>query len=305
MVERMIIKMLNNSKVISKYTRKSLFLLGFIVLMAVPVKDAYAAEPLVVDSRIRTLVYNENEVYRMTTDYGYQSNIVFSKDERVRTLSIGDSVPFKVTPAGNRIFVKTLQRGHLTNMTIVTNKRVYQFELSSIVRNPRDIIYVMRFFYPQEDLEAIDDEEIEDISEIVVDEFNDGSPVDADLNIGSENRIENLDLEETGNEGSVEDKAENAEDIEENYSYSISGPDGDFDFSPTEIYDNGSSVYLKFAPEVANIVNLFEVNESGTEVPLSFRFESGYVVVDKVLEKIAVRLDSDVVCVYNDSVVES
>jgi len=298
--------MLNNYKILRNCTRKTLLLLGFIIVTIMPAGGAFAVEPLVLDSRIRTLVYNENEVYRLITDHGYQSNIVFSKDERVRTLSIGDSTPFKVTPNGNRIFVKTLQRGHLTNMTIVTNKRVYQFELSSIVRNPRDIIYVMRFFYPQEDLESINDEEIENISDIVVEEFDDGTPSNEPVSTTADEVPTTA--TETGDagaepEGDVreEDGTSNSED--ENYSYSISGPDGDFDFSPTEIYDDGASVFLKFAPETANIVNLFEVAANGNEEPLPIRFENGYIVIDKVLGKIAVRLGSDVVCVYNDSVV--
>lgn len=281
--------MLDNFENSIKYMKNSLLLLGFVVLFTTMADRSYASEPLVVDSRIRTLIYNENEVYRLITDYGYQSNIVFSEKERVRTLSIGDSVPFKITPSGNRIFVKTLQRGHLTNMTIVTNKRVYQFELSSIIKSARDITYVMRFFYPQEDLEAIADEDIENISEIVVDEFDDGSSP-------SIPRSENI--SEVAKQPSLSEK-------DFNYSYSISGPDGDFDFSPSQIFDNGNSTFMKFAPETANIVNLFEVTKDGIEQPLAVRFEGEYLVIDKALGKIAVRLGSDIICVYNDSVVEN
>ena len=39
--------------------------------------------PTTTDSRIRTLVYNPNEVYQLKFHYGYQSFIEFAEDEEI------------------------------------------------------------------------------------------------------------------------------------------------------------------------------------------------------------------------------
>lgn len=117
---------------------------------------ATKADSLAVDSRIRTLVYGENEVFRVVVEHGYQANIELGNNEKIITLSIGNPVAFKVSPAGNRLFIKSLKDNAHTNMTVVTNRHAYQFELSSIVESDEDLVYVMRFYYPEEDLDEVD-----------------------------------------------------------------------------------------------------------------------------------------------------
>ena len=50
---------------------------------------AQDGKPVVSDSRIKTFVYNENDVYKLKTHYGYQSNIEFSRAESIETVSVG------------------------------------------------------------------------------------------------------------------------------------------------------------------------------------------------------------------------
>ncbi len=259
--------------------------------------EARAASPLAVDSRIRTVIYNENEVFRLTTDYGYQSNIVFSDKEVIRTISIGDAVPFKVTPSGNRIFIKALQKGHITNMTVVTTERVYQFELSSNVQNVRDVVYVMRFFYPQDDIESLYAGEITEQNDVVVQEFSPdvrgtSSVQPAQQPVGGAAQAEEISFSSYVNESLTSDAY--------NYLYSISGPSGEYDFSPSKIFDDGQVTFLKFKTADANVVSLFEVGEDGLERPVTSSFDGEFLVVQGVLNKVAVRMGSDVICVFND-----
>ncbi len=134
-----------------------------VLLATSALQEAQAApSPIVTDSRIRTYVYNENEVFKLITDYGYQSNIEFGEEEQIHTISMGDVSGFKVQPAGNRIFIRALQSDKHTNMTVITTERVYQFELSSAVESDADIIYVMRFYYPEEDFDPVTGQPITD-----------------------------------------------------------------------------------------------------------------------------------------------
>ena len=83
------------------------------------------AQPITSDSRIKTFVYNPNEVFTITTHYGYQSNIEFGPKETIDTISVGDRVGWQIIPAGRRLFIRAMEENAHTNMTIVTNMRAY------------------------------------------------------------------------------------------------------------------------------------------------------------------------------------
>jgi type IV secretion system protein VirB9 len=115
---------------------------------------ARAGVPIVTDSRIKTFVYNENEVYNVTTHYGYQANIEFTDNETIETVSVGDRVGWQIVPSGQRLFIRAMEENAHTNMTIVTSKRAYQFDLrssaSDAVYGSEELTYVVRFYYPSE-----------------------------------------------------------------------------------------------------------------------------------------------------------
>lgn len=115
---------------------------------------AHAAQPITTDSRIKTLVFNPNEVFTITTHYGYQSNIEFGPKETIDTISVGDRIGWQITPAGRRLFIRAQEENAHTNMTVVTNLRAYQFDLRSsaadAVFGSEELTYVVRFFYPED-----------------------------------------------------------------------------------------------------------------------------------------------------------
>jgi type IV secretion system protein VirB9 len=97
-------------------------------------------------------MYGPDEVFKFTGHYGYQSSIVLEEGEEVVTISMGDSVPWQITPQGNRIFLKPVQQDAQTNMTLITNLRTYLFELHAEeadegISDP-DLIWVLKFIYP-------------------------------------------------------------------------------------------------------------------------------------------------------------
>ncbi|MDC0864562.1 TrbG/VirB9 family P-type conjugative transfer protein [Rickettsiaceae bacterium] len=107
---------------------------------------------LTTDNRIRTYRYNPNDVYLLVIYSGFQSSIEFAKDETVETIAAGDSYAWQMTPLGNRIFIKSIERNIRTNVTIITNKRTYQIDLASKELedgDENDLVYVMRFQYPK------------------------------------------------------------------------------------------------------------------------------------------------------------
>jgi type IV secretion system protein VirB9 len=115
---------------------------------------AFAAQtprPGVLDSRIRSVFYNADQVVTLKGYFGYQMMIEFAPDERIENVSIGDGTAWQITPnkKANLLFLKPVERAGPTNMTVVTDLRRYAFELLSHARgSEQDMAYVVRFTYP-------------------------------------------------------------------------------------------------------------------------------------------------------------
>src|SRR5690606_26041980 len=58
----------------------------------------------------------------------------------------------QIIPSGNRMFIRPLQSGVSTNMTVISNRHSYQFDLKSSGMEEKDSqnIYVAKFTYPED-----------------------------------------------------------------------------------------------------------------------------------------------------------
>jgi type IV secretion system protein VirB9 len=134
------------------YPRTLLAALALASALAGPVLAADAPRPGAVDPRIRTVAYDPDQVVRLTGYFGIQTMLEFAPDERIENVSIGDALGWQVTPnkKANLLFLKPLDRTAATNMTVVTDRRRYVFEL--VVAGPKattkDLAYVVRFLVP-------------------------------------------------------------------------------------------------------------------------------------------------------------
>lgn len=109
-----------------------------------------APQGTVVDARVRTLVYSDNQVYKITAYYGYQTDIELAANEEIRTVAAGDTVGWQIVTAGQHIFIKPMADRARTNMSVVTNRRTYIFDLTAKAVSDRwDMTYLVRFKYPQ------------------------------------------------------------------------------------------------------------------------------------------------------------
>lgn len=136
---------------------------------AAPAVALQSPRAIATDSRIRTVRFSPNEVYQFIGHYGYQSSIEFAEDEKVQTVSIGDSVAWQVNPSGNRIFLKPIEQNALTNMTVITDKHTYLFELhAEETKDIRDknLVFAVRFIYPQDDAGGVDFSQFEPLPDI-------------------------------------------------------------------------------------------------------------------------------------------
>ncbi len=113
-----------------------------------------ATAPPPLDPRIRVLRYDPDRVTTVDAAFGFQMMIQFGPDERIQNVSIGDGSAWQVTPnkAATLLFIKPVDLAARTNMTVVTDRRSYLFELNARTSGGRsaygDPPYVIRFTYP-------------------------------------------------------------------------------------------------------------------------------------------------------------
>ncbi len=250
---------------------KSTVFIIFMSALLMAASDANAFLPVPTDSRIKTFVYNENDVFHIVVHYGYQSSIEFAKNEEVEATSLGNSYAWKYSTIGRRLFITALEGAAHTNMTVITNKRTYQFDIES--KDPSkgvddELVYVVRFFYPDAD-------------------FGKPSPKVDTKKFLSEPVVT---ARKIAPEPMVDTKRYN-------FNYSLTGPDS---LAPLKVFDDTKSMYLKFKDNNANIPNIFVVQNDGSEVRATYSREGEYIVIKKLVKKLALRLQNDLVYVFND-----
>jgi type IV secretion system protein VirB9 len=105
------------------------------------------------DAHIQSAAYDPDQVVLLRGILGYQMMLEFAPDERLESVSIGDSLGWQVTPNrnANLLFLKPLERNAITNMNVVTSQRRYAFELRVLPKGAKTATapYVVRFTYPQ------------------------------------------------------------------------------------------------------------------------------------------------------------
>lgn len=221
------------------------------------------SRPTAVDSRIRVLVYSPDDVFKFVGYYGYQTSIELAHDEEVVSISMGDTSAWQIVPSGFRIFIKPMDSDATTNMTLITNKRTYFFELyaeeAEDIRDP-DMVFNVRFLYP-------DDEETDS--------------------------IRTFHALSSGPDLTHPEKY--------NFNYSISGSEDiapikvydDGEFTYLEFRDKNKDMPAIFAVDDdlrESMVNL-HASDSNTNI----------IVVEHVFPKLSVRLGQKLVCIFNEA----
>lgn len=105
------------------------------------------------DARVKRVVYDVHDVVRIVGHYGYSTHIQFGKDETIKSVALGDSLAWAVAPVDNHLFVKPREAHAMTNMTVLTDKRVYNFFLTAEDKaKPKSggMYFQVAFAYPAE-----------------------------------------------------------------------------------------------------------------------------------------------------------
>lgn len=238
---------------------------------ASPVLAHASIQADVSDSRMIEIDYAPGSVYRITGAFRTATQVVFSPDEIIRHVAIGDSVSWEVAAEGSVLFLKPRERLQPTNLLVVTERagqaRHYAFELTA--RDARDSMrpaYQIRFRYPADAQTAA------------------ALALEA-ATVAVERRLVDLALQQGALEGP------------RNLAYSVQGSTA---LQPSEISDNGRFTVLRF-PANQPLPSIFAVSPEGEESVIPYDVRGEFVVIHSVSPGLRLRRGRTVLCIFNDA----
>jgi len=218
------------------------------------------------DNRIKTVVYHATDVVTVTAHYGFSSMIEFGLEEKILTVSIGDTVAWTFLETGNRLFLKPIEDNADTNMQIITSKRVYNFALvAKKAQNHRDhgLTFMLKFRYPQDEMAA------------------------------QQTRLIAAEAERNHPSLVVPEHNFRAEDV--NMEYTRRGSEV---IAPRRVFDDGEFTYFAFN-ESTPTPAIFAVDSDKNETLVNYHKKGKYIVVQRLSSQFVLRHGNDVTCVFN------
>lgn len=218
--------------------------------------------PALADARLQEVMYDEMEVFTLPGRVNVQASIVFGEDETIENVAIGNSQTWQVTPnkRANILFVKPLEARAATNLTVVTSKRTYLFDL---VASPNSKpLYVLRFDYP------VDPEEEARQAELAAAEAKPQSPADPF------SAVDPADL---------------------NFAWS---GDGDAALLPERAFDDGDATFLTWGAG-RDVPAILVTNAKGDEGPVNYTVRGDTIVIDGVPRSITLRAGEQAATLIN------
>jgi len=124
--------------------------LGQFVVLAIVWTSAMSAADAG-DSRLRSVLYSNDEVYRLRGFAGYQIDLEFEADERFVGLGSGDVEGLAFESQDNHLFIKPKAINVRTNLTVLTTRHTYHFDYTvgplHTDHDDKDVVYALRFEY--------------------------------------------------------------------------------------------------------------------------------------------------------------
>ncbi len=220
------------------------------------------------DARVKNITYHDTDVFRITAHYGFSTVIEFDRSEDIETISLGDSQAWQtIKPSrSNLLFIKPLEENANTNMTVVTNKRIYTFELTaqaSASHKSSNLSFRIRFVYPEQ--------------------------TDMQLAAIAKSKNNGFDSKD------FSPSAVAPEDWNFDYSYA-----GDKNFRPKRAFDDGVFTYFQFFKK-GKIPAVFAVDPDGNESIVNYSMQGKYLVVESLGQQFTLRDGDITTCIFNNA----
>jgi type IV secretion system protein VirB9 len=233
---------------------------AFAVFVAARVSAESFPVPGKLDARIRTVYYEQTQVYRLYGFAGFELDLVFGSDEKFVGLSAGDPQALIYSAHANVLTLRPKAASVHTNITVTTSLHRYYFEYSATDRRPQDsddVMYAVRFTYP---------------------------PAPVKVHGPTAAEIVSTELE----------RAERAAPQNVDYWYC-----GSPELKPIAASDNGLETRLTFGAR-SELPAIFVLNDDGSESLINFSIDQGDVIVQRIARRFILRRGKLIGCIVNE-----
>ena len=235
-----------------------------LTLPALLLAAAFSAPASAGDSRLVERLYDPAEVVVIHGKPTVQATIRFEEGEHIENVAIGDSNSWQVTPnkRANLLFVKPLSARASTNMTVVTDKRTYFFDL--VASPAAQALYVLNFTYPEEP--------------------------------EAEAPVEMAQAPTADEVAAASDPYAVADPALLNFAWKRKGAAR---LLPEQIYDDGDATFITW-PVDATIPAILIKDQNGTEGPVNYAVRGATTVVEGVPNEIILRWGEEFATLTHD-----
>jgi len=247
-------------------------LLSLLLVTVMPAEALIKPRALPQDNRIKIVPYEPSNVVAILGSTFNTTQIIFEPGEMIENIQSGDAGAWQVDvqkQLPNIVFIKPTLAGSNTNLTIVTTKRTYYFQLNSI--NERQghgtqATYAVRFVYPEE-------QKAKQLAQ-----------------------LHHQQQQQAGRLSIAKDPSTY------NWSYSFHG---DKRLIPLHVFDDGKFTYFELRPG-QDIPAIFAVdNKAGEESVVNFRQQGRYLVVQQVAPQFTLRNGTqEVASLFNNRLIQ-
>lgn len=217
------------------------------------------AEPIPAphENRIIKFTYSPDVIYQIRTTPALHTHIRLGDDEGLKENPVlGDSGQWRVSGGPTHLYVKPLREDLATSMTIVTNKRTYEFQLIS-GKKGSSVYQNVSFDYPDREQETRLQQEAQ------------AAAVNAESN-----RLNAQIVSQTADPTSYD------------WGYDIIG---DAPFKPVAVYSDDKFTYLRMpGSQVAPAV--FLIDENNKPALVDFKPRGSYLVVQRLVHGLLLKV---------------
>lgn len=237
------------------------------------------------DKRTRTVAYEAMEVYKIKGFYGYFTRVEFSPEETEIEYAMGDETAWDAITHRNHLIIKPTKDRPTTNMTVITNKRTYNFILTAEkVPDPttigeapltaEDLQFLITFTYPQEQAAKRQAENKEYIER---------------------QRKEKEEMDKKLKDYQVSAALRDANNNVLNTDYFGCGAE---EVLPVAAYDNQQFTFLKFDAGV-EIPAVYITDTFGDESLVNYNVQNDWIVIQRTAKEMTLRNGKYVGCLIN------
>lgn len=239
------------------------------VLTAIPAAAELIATPLRGDTRLVEFQFDPDNTFLVLSKPRAVTHLQFAPDEQIMSVAAGDTSNWEITPTKNRknLFLKPKFEDLETSLTVLTDKRPYQFVLKSTTDGKKWYQRVSWIYSSQVVLEldpvAVSDAE-DAASAASANRGASASPVAARPDVPAGINPEAM-----------------------RFNYRI---EGDAKFRPEMVFDDGRFTYFRMPADLQEQPALFAVIEGNDFSLVNYTVNGNFIVAQRLLDSAVLKL---------------